>query len=194
MTLSLVDLLFKGYRQRVLGLLLLHPDKRYHVREIARLTGTVAGTLHKELKRLEEAGILVKESIGNQIHYYANRQCPVYEELASILRKTSGVVDVLADALLPISTGIEVALVYGSIASGKAVSSSDVDVLIIGELDFKQVVKLLQPVEEILAREVNPEIFTRKEWQQLKKKKAAFYKEVKENPKLFVIGVEHELG
>lgn len=194
MSLSLADLLFKGYRKRVLGLLLLHPDKRYHVREIARLTGTVAGTLHKELKSLEEVGILLRESMGNQLHYYANKECPVYEELASILRKTSGVVDVLSDVLSSVSADIEVALVYGSMASGKAVSSSDVDLLIIGELEFKQAVKLLQSSEEILAREINPKIFTRKEWQQLKKKKAVFYKEVKENPKLFVIGNEHELG
>ena len=87
---KLAELLFKDYRRQALGLLLLHADKRYHVREIARLTGTVAGTLHKELARLADAGLLLKETVGNQVFYEANRDCPIFEELASILRKTSG--------------------------------------------------------------------------------------------------------
>ena len=65
------------------------------MREIARLTGTVAGTLHKELARLAEAGILIKSVSGNQVRYGANREGLIFEELAAILRKTSGVVDVL---------------------------------------------------------------------------------------------------
>jgi predicted transcriptional regulator len=54
--------------------LLLHADKRYHVREIARLTGTVAGTLHKELARLADAGLLMKETVGNQVTSYRRAQ------------------------------------------------------------------------------------------------------------------------
>ena len=93
MNTALTDLLFKSYRRKVLNLLLLHPDKAFYVREIARLTDTVAGTLHKELSKLHEAGILLKKEQGNQICYQANRDCLIYEELASILRKTSGLAD-----------------------------------------------------------------------------------------------------
>ena len=95
----LLDLLFGSYRQRVLTQVLLHPDDAYHVRELARLTGTTAGTLHKELARLAEAGLLSREKQGNQVRYRANRECPVYPELAGLIRKTSGATVVLADAL-----------------------------------------------------------------------------------------------
>lgn len=139
MSSPLTALLFKDYRRRVLGLLLLHPDKEYHVREIARLTGTVAGTLHKELARLAEAGVLVKEASGNQVYYRAGRTCPVFEELSGILRKTSGLIDVLADMLAPLTENITVALVFGSVAKGKETAGSDVDVLLIGELEFSEV-------------------------------------------------------
>jgi len=111
---TLASLLFKNYRRRVLALLLLHPEETYYVREIARLTDTVAGTLHKELSRLSEAGILLKEAKGNQLLYRANRECLIFEELASILRKIAGVVDVLAEALAPFAEKIRVALVFGS--------------------------------------------------------------------------------
>lgn len=85
---TLVSILFKDYRQRVLRLLLLHPENEYHVREIARLTKTAAGTLHRELKQLADVGILSKQKKGNQVLYKANVDCPIFEELASILDKT----------------------------------------------------------------------------------------------------------
>lgn len=193
MTSALSDLLFKDYRRRVLGLLLLNPDKRYHVREIARLTGTVAGTLHKELARLADAGLLVKETVGNQVQYSANRQCPIYEELASILRKTSAVVDVLASALAGLENHIELAFVFGSMAAGKERPGSDVDVLIIGEVGFTEVVKALHAAEEIISREINPKIFSKTEWQVLVSESDQFAREVMKNKKIFVIGDEDEL-
>ena len=97
------SVLFTDYRRRVLGLLLLHPERRYYLREMARLTGTVPGTLKRELSKLESAGVLTVEKVGNQAHYAANRDCPIFEELASVLRKTSGLADVLSEGLAPLA-------------------------------------------------------------------------------------------
>lgn len=191
---ALASLLFKDYRRRVLGLLLLHPDQNYHVREIARLTGTVAGTLHKELTRLSEAGVLNKEARGNQVLYSANRDCPIFSELASILRKTSGLVDVLADALVPLGEQIKVAFVFGSMASGKENSGSDVDVMLVGNVAYSDVVKALYPTQETLGREVNPKVFSEQEWSQMLINKDAFVNEILDKPKLFVVGTNNELG
>jgi len=170
MSSKLAELLFKDYRRRVLGLLLLHPDRQYHVREIARLTGTVAGTLHKELSRLAEAGVLKKQASGNQVLYSANRECLVFEELASILRKTSGVVDVLADSLAPLADRIQLAFVFGSMASGTATADSDIDLLVIGAASFSDVVGVLFSAQEGLGREINPRVYSQKEWQQMLKR------------------------
>src|SRR5579872_5315744 len=108
---SITSFLFAEYRRQVLGLLLLHPEVRYHVREIARLTNTAAGSLHRELSKLAEAQVLIREVSGNQVYYQANSTFPIFEELASILRKTSGLVDILANALTPLTKKIEVAFV-----------------------------------------------------------------------------------
>jgi len=191
---ALASLLFKDYRRRVLGLLLLHPDQSYHVREIARLTGTVAGTLHKELSKLSEAGVLLKVARGNQLVYSANRDCPIYPELAGILRKTSGLVDILADALALLSDQIWIAFVFGSMASGKENSGSDVDLLLVGDAAYSDVVKALYPAQEIMGREINPKLFSEKEWQQMLLNKDAFVKELLAKPKLFVVGTNDELG
>lgn len=191
MTLSAV--LFTEYRRRVLGLLLLHPEQRYYLREIARMTGTVPGTLKRELSKLENAGVLTAEKVGNQVHFAANRDCLIFEELASILRKTSGLSDVIADGLIPLASQIEAAFVFGSMASGKARAGSDIDLMVIGDVDFGELVARLHPLQQLLGREINPKLYTRAEWQKLVRAQSAFVRDVLGKPRLFVIGNEQSL-
>jgi predicted nucleotidyltransferase len=189
------SLLFPAtYRRQVLALLLLHPERKLHVREIARLTGTTAGTLNKELARLHEAGLLECERVGNQLQYSANRAHQIYPELASILRKTVGLADVLIEALAPLAEKIEVALVFGSIARGTEAAGSDIDVLIIGAVDFGSVVDVLHPAQQKLGREVNPKVYSVREWRAKVKAKDPFVNEVLAQPKILLIGTEHELA
>lgn len=190
----LSEIVFKEYRRRVLGLLLLTPDESYHVREIARLTGTVAGTLHKELTKLAEAGVLLREPQGKQVYYRANTDCLIFEELASILRKTSGVKDILAEQLRPRSDDIKAAFVFGSVASGKATAESDIDILVIGDLSFSDVVKALYPAQDALGREINPKVYNHNEWQKAIQEQSSFIKDVMEKPKLFLIGSKDDIG
>jgi len=187
------SLLFPEYRRRVLGLLLLHPENRYHVREIARLTHTAPGTLNRELSKLTKAEVLVREASGRQIYYHANRDLPIFEELVSILRKTCGLVDVLANALMPFSDQVNLALIFGSIGRGTENAGSDVDVLIIGEISFKEAVTALYPAQELIGREINPKVFKQKEWKNLVRKKDPFAQEVLKSQKLFIMGVAYEL-
>ena len=189
----LTSLLFTDYRRKVLALLLLHPEQQYHQREIARMTGTVSGTLSRELAKLVEAGLLLKVAIGNQMHYRANRQCLIFEELASILRKTSGLADILSEALLPLAAQIECAFVFGSMASGKASAASDIDLMLIGDADFAEVIRVLYPLQERLGREINPKTYRRAEWHALAKQQGAFIREILIKPKLFVMGSEADL-
>jgi len=188
------SILFSEYRRRVLALLLLHPDERYHVREIARLTNTTAGTLHRELSKLAKSKVLLREQSGNQVYYQANRNFPIYTELTSILKKTSGLVDVLFDFLTPLAEKIEVAFVFGSVAKGTENLGSDIDVLIIGEVDFTEAVAALYAAQASLGREINPKIYSREQWKSSLQKQDLFIQEVLNNPKLFIMGAEHDLG
>lgn len=190
----LASLIFSDYRRRVLGLLLLHPDTTYHVRELARLTGTSAGTLHKELSKLTKGGVLRRQEVGNQVRYGANRDCPVFEELASILRKTTGLADVLADALSDVEKQIDLAFVFGSLARGDQNSNSDVDMMVVGELGFATVVQLLHPVQQTLQREINPVVYSLEEFRRRVGNGDSFIREVLSKPKLFVVGDEDDLG
>ena len=191
---SLSTLLFSGYRRRVLGLLLLHPELQCHVREIARQTGTAAGTLNKELSRLAQAGLLKRTEQGKQVYYSANRDCPIFEELASILRKTSGLADVLAQALVPVAERLRTALIFGSIAKGTEQAGSDVDVLLIGDVGFVEIVRLFHPVQSTLGREINPKVYSAAEWKIKLSAADTFARDVLAKPKIFLIGNDRDLA
>ncbi|WP_175821996.1 nucleotidyltransferase domain-containing protein [Burkholderia sp. BCC0419] len=191
---SIASTLFSDYRRRVLGLLLLRPDQALHVREIARLTGTTPGTLHKELSKLAEAGILSRDRQGNQVVYRANRSCPIYEELASIMRKTSGMGDVLAEALLPCAEQIVAAFVFGSVARGQETADSDVDVMVIGSVGFAAVVGMLYDAQATLGRDINPQVLSPDEFRAGVDRQDAFLRDVLGKPKIFLIGSDDDLA
>jgi len=173
-----------AYRRQVLALLLLHPERKLHVREISRLTGTTPGTMNKELSRLHEAGLLDRERVGNQLRYSANRSHQIYPELAGILRKTVGVADVLIEALASLADSIELSFIYGSVARGTESPGSDVDLLIVGNTDFGSVSESLHGVEKKLGREVNAKVFSRREWNAKVRAGDAFAAEILKGPKI----------
>lgn len=191
---DLGSLLFGGYRKRVLSLLLLHPEQSLHLREIARALDKPAGTLLRELKALADAGVLLRLPVGNQVRFQANPACPIYEELRAIVKKTVGVADVLREALAPLGTKIEVAFVYGSLASGEERAGSDVDVMIIGSARFSEVVAALEPAQAALRREVNPSVYSALEWKTKLAARDPFLRNVLAERKIFILGGEDELG
>jgi len=190
---DLGTLFFGAYRRQVLGLLLLHPDESFHLREIARATNTQPGTLRRELTQLADAGVLSREKMGNLVRYKADTACPIYDELRGILKKTVGVADVLRAALASLGNKISVAIVYGSVASGAERRSSDIDVMVVGTVTFEEVVGALHASQEELRREINPNVYSLAEFKKEAKEKGSFLARVLKEPKLFIQGEENDL-
>lgn len=191
---NLADLLFGTYRRDVLALLLLHADESYHVREIARITRRPANTIYRELGLLAQAGLLLRRPMGNQVHYQANPDSPIYEELRAILKKTVGIADVLREALAPVAEKMRIAFIYGSIASGEERSRSDVDVMIVGDVTFDEIAQLLAPTKETLRREVNPNVYHSDEFRRKLKSGSTFLSGVLEGKKIYLMGNNDVLG
>ena len=186
-------LFFGAYRRQVLGLLLLHPDESFHLREIARTTNTQPGTLRRELTQLADAGVLSREKMGNLVRYKADTGCPIYDELRGILKKTAGVADVLRAALASLGDKILVAFIYGSVASGTERRSSDIDVMVVGSASFEEVVRVLHASQQELRREINPTVFSLAEFKKKVTEKSSFVARVLREPKLFIQGKEHDI-
>lgn len=189
MSISLSDALFSATQQKVLSLLYGKPSQSFYANEIGRWAQVGKGSLMRELERLHAAGILTLSRQGNQTHYQANPQCPIYAELLGIVRKTFGIAEQLRAALMPLAEQVEWAFVYGSIAKGSDHSGSDVDVMLIGEnLSYSDVMECLLPLEEQLGRTINPTLHTLADWQAKKAAGNAFVVRVEQQEKIDLIG------
>lgn len=188
-SIGLADALFSKVQQRVLGLLFVNADRSFYTNEIMRFVDSGIGVVQRELEKLAVSGLVTVKKIGNQKHYQARRDTPIFEELRGIMIKTVGVADILRLALLPLSDRIQAAFIYGSIAKGSDTARSDIDVLIIGkDLAYADVYGILSEHEAQLGRPVNPSIYSMEE---LKRKLAddnTFVSRVLEQPKIFLIG------
>ena len=182
-----IDWLFPEVRKKVLALLLGSPDNRWYLRDIERRLGLAIGTIRRELTGLTSAGIVAKSKDGNRTYYQANIDCPFFPELSGLLRKTAGVVDVLCEAMKPLSKKIKVAFVYGSFATDSAKTSSDVDLMVIGSCRFSEVVDAIGQAQNKLGREVNPSVYPVDEFREKVKAEHHFLNTVLREPKVFVI-------
>jgi len=190
----MLELLFSEYRRKVLSLLFIEAGQAFHVREIARRTATQAGTLHKELSRLAESGILLRQRQGNQICYQANADCLIFPELAAIFRKTCGPAARLRQVLAGFGEDIERAFIFGSVASGKATAASDIDVLIVGKLSFADVIQAVYPLQATLGREINPKLYSPEEWRAVLAENSAFIQDIMQKPQLWIAGDKDDAG
>ena len=149
--------LFSPSLQKILSLLFVRVDDAFYLNEIIRLTGLGSASVQRELKRLEHAGLIVSQRVGNMRRFQANRDHPVYPELHGMIQKTFGLADVLRTALLPLLPAVRVAFVYGSIAKGTETAASDVDLMLVGDsISYGTMLSALSPAEHVLGRPIKP--------------------------------------
>ena len=186
---TLAELLFPNqYRRKVLALLLMQPDQKMHLRELARQTQAAPGTLKKELDALCHVGLLTSERVGNQVQFQANQSHPVFAELQALIRKTTGLADVLRQALQPLGEQVALAFVFGSMASGSAHAGSDVDLLVVGNVSFAHVVEATHATQAQLGREINPKVMSPAEWARQRAEGHPFVQELLAKPRILLIG------
>lgn len=193
-TSTLMDQLFPATRQRVLAQLLLNPESSFHLRELARLTGSHAGTLGRELDKLTEGGLVLRSEQGNQVRYQADVGCTLFAELAAMFRKTHGMVPELRVALAPLAKKIRLAMVFGSMASGTQSAGSDIDLLVVGEVGFGELVQALYPAQQLLQREINPVLYDAAEFKRRVTANDRFVRKLSDQPGVFLMGDKDDLA
>jgi predicted nucleotidyltransferase len=192
---SLADALFAKAQQRVLGVLFGNPSRSFYANEIIALADSGTGAVQRELARLEASGLVTVTRVGRQKHYQANARAPVFEELRTLVLKTSGLAEVLRIALGPMSERIRAAFVYGSIARGEDTASSDIDLMVVGEgLTYADLFSALESASARLGRKVAPTIYAPKELTKRVRQDNAFVTRVLEQPKIWLIGDENDLA
>jgi len=191
---SVMDALTSKTKQKILSATLLKPDKWWYLSDLAKNLKTSPSSLQRDLLKLTDADVLEKRQEGNRTYYQANTNCPIFNELQGILIKTAGICDKLSSALQPLLQQIHTAFIYGSIARREEMSTSDVDIMVIGEIKLEDVVKKFKPVEKIIDREINPAVYQINEFKKGLRDKSNFLMEVMEGEKVFIIGNENKLA
>ena len=193
--LSMADALFSGTQQRVLGLLFGQPMRSYYATELIALAGIGSGAVQRELARLERSGLVSVRAVGNQKHYQANGEAPLFSELCGIVQKTTGLADPLREALRPFESRIEAAFIYGSVAKGRDTASSDIDLMVIGDdLTYGDVFVALEDLRVRLGRTVNPTILSRKDLIRRVKADSGFITRTLSQAKIWLFGGKDALG
>ena len=186
--------LFGKTRRSVLGLLFLEPRRPFYLREIVRRTGGGQGSVQRELRRLTAAGILDRQGMGRTITYRVNAASPIFKELRGLLAKTTGIVERLRQALSPLRDRIDLAFLYGSYARDAQLRpGSDVDLMVVGEVSFGDVVEHTAAVQESLGRDINPTVYSRAEFAKRSREGNHFVQDVLNHPKVFLMGGSGEL-
>lgn len=190
---GLAAALFTSVEQRVLGLLFGQPERSFQKSEIVRRARSGTGAVYRLLERWAAAGLVTVTEVGNQRHYQANRQAPIFPELHGLALKTVALVEPLRRALEPLAAQIRAAFVYGSVASGTDRARSDVDLLIVSNrVAYPDVIAAVLPVEDELGRKVDVTILSAKEWRE-RSQADGFVRRVKDRPRLFLIGSPDDL-
>jgi predicted nucleotidyltransferase len=190
---NIASTLFSKTQRAVLELLFSSTDSQYHLREILRKSEVGQGTVQRELARMVKAGILSKRRQGHQVYYQANPECPIYSELRGLVLKTMGVSEQIRSALASIKSRIRLAAIYGSFARGQENAKSDVDLLIIGDVSLREIVKTLQKSQDSLGREINATVYPPAEFTKKLKEGNHFITSLEKEPIVYLIGDAHVL-
>ncbi len=179
-------------RGALLALMLTNPDKAYYLQEIGRLIGKKPGCFQRTINKMVEEGILSSEYKANARFFKADKDYPFYKELRSIVFKAVGPVGRIRD-LLNKTGRVSYAFVYGSFAKGKDKVDSDIDLIVVGQIDEDRLIKEMDRLEEALRREINFKIYTPRQFKVEIEAGEPFLMEVLQDKKTMIVGSEDEL-
>lgn len=185
------QLLGSKIRTKILAKLILNSDRSFYMRELEKDLDVSFSSIHKELTTLKNLGIVIDEYRGKIRLFRINKSSPIYPEIRGLILKTAGIGDVVRDALK--GTGqVKYALVFGSVARGEEKIISDIDLLIIGDIDEERLITKVKDAEDKVSREINYIIWSEKEFNKRAKERTGLLVEIEKNPIIMIMGDENE--
>lgn len=188
-----LEALFPKTRQGLLTATLTQPEKWWFLSELAEFLGTSPSSLQRELSALVDSGILERRREGTRAYFRAQKLSPIYHELRGILEKTAGIIPTIHTAMSPFGRKISSAFVYGSVARAQEHATSDIDLMVIGNLGLAELTPALRKIERALGRELNATNYSVSEFHEKVAKNDHFLITVLKRPKQFVKGSKREL-
>lgn len=178
---------------RLLSVFLLHSEESFYQQQLVARAGSSLRPVQVALDRIVASGLVTTRREGRNLFYRANTKHPAFADLRSLFTKTFGIADVVRAALEPV-VGIESAYIYGSVASGEETASSDIDLLVIGDVSRRALSVALSEAEATLDRQVNATLYDRERFERARAEGNHFIANVLGRPTIWVIGDPDGLG
>jgi DNA-binding transcriptional ArsR family regulator len=188
-----LEALFPKTRQAILAATLTQPEKWWFLSELARFLGTTPSSLQREISALVDTGILEQRREGTRVYFRAQKRSPIYRELRGIVEKTAGIIPIIQTILAPLGRKIICAFIYGSIARPQEHATSDIDLMVIGQVGLSELTPALRKAERALGRDLNATTYSVDEFRGKVEKNDHFLTALLKRPKQFVKGTEREL-
>jgi len=174
-------------REAILALYFSHPEKKYYLRQLEKILHFPVQNIRRELINLEKNSIFKREKSGNQVFYFLNRKSPIYSDIRNIISKTIGIENQIRESLSGIS-GIKKAFIFGSFADGTQDTLSDIDIIIMGDIDEDVLIEKISRLENKFEREINYHIYSEKEFRERRNEENSFISKILSKPVIFLIG------
>ena len=177
-------------RVKLLSEMLLNSDREYHIRELSRIIGISPIYVQKELRNLQSLGLLTSRKQGNMVLYVLDKRSTISDDLKRIFLKTELVGAEILKSLD--SAKIQYALIYGSFAKGVETTKSDIDLLVIGDIEEDVLLKSVSKAEGKVGREISYVLWTSKEFAQKAKQKIPLLLEILKTDVVMIVGEQRE--
>jgi predicted nucleotidyltransferase len=186
--------LFRSQMQiELLGLLLLQPERSWTLQELAGGLAAPSSSVHRELGRAEQAGIVTRDASARPHRFAAATDDGFYEPLAALLARSVGVEQDLR-AALDGQPGVLAAVIHGSWAGGSRRPDSDIDVLVVGDIVLRDLRRHLRPIGERAGRALDLTVLTTEELQRLVRDRSSFARRILETPTIPLVGDLHSIA
>src|SRR5690349_21043005 len=179
--------LFRSEMQvRLLALLLLQPERSWTLHGLAEVLEAPLSSVHRELIRAMDAGLIVRNAEARPHRFQAASEDPLYEPLAELLRRSVGVEEQLRAVLR--AAKVLVAVIHGSWASEGRRPDSDIDVLVVGDADLRELRRRVRPVGESAGRNIDLTVLNIDEFRRLRAANSGFVRHVLNGPTTPLVG------
>ncbi|PJA40866.1 hypothetical protein CO178_01410 [candidate division WWE3 bacterium CG_4_9_14_3_um_filter_34_6] len=183
----LEDIITSEVRIKLLIELFSETHKHLYVRELTRRVGTEINAVRRELKRLTKAGIIKKEKRGNRLYYLLKKDYPFYYELIGMVSKEFGVGKLIVENQNRLGK-IKLAMLSSEFAEGRASEKTQLDLLIIGEVELNVLSEVMKKAEVVIKRDVNYTVLSEEEFDYLKSRRDKFLLSFLISPNIFLVG------
>lgn len=177
---------------RLLALLLLQPERSWTLQKLAETLAAPASSVHRELGRAEAAGVIRRDATVRPHQFSAATDDPLHEPLSMMLHRSIGVEEQLAAALD--RPGVLAAVIHGSWVSGKRHPGSDIDVLVVGDADLRELRRVVRPIGKAAGRTIDLTVQSAKEFDHLIAERSSFARRILEAPTTPLVGDLTSLG